>query len=105
MLLISGSTALSTPRFEALRQRLEEIDSRLVLQFASHFYAVDADGDVDSGRLAELLQPGTLAPAVDAHLTPASCRVVVPRFGPHYPRATKTTPIYRKGGVVPGETT
>ena len=98
MLLISGSTALSTPRFEALRQRLTEIDSRLVLQVASHFYAVDADGEVDSGRLAELLQPGTLAPAVDAHLTPASCRVVVPRLGTISPWASKATDIARNCG-------
>ena len=98
MLLISGSTALSTPRFQALRQRLTEIDSRLALHYASHFYAVDADGEVDCTRLAELLQPGTMAPAEDTDLTPASCRVVVPRLGTISPWASKATDIARNCG-------
>jgi hypothetical protein len=65
MLLIPGSAALSMPRFNSLRARLKEIDPALVLESASHFYAVDHQGDIDHERLAALLQPGTSEPPLE----------------------------------------
>jgi len=98
MLLIPGSAALSMPRFNSLRARLKEIDPALVLESASHFYAVDHQGDIDRERLAALLQPGTSEPPLEGLLTVMPCRVVIPRLGTISPWASKATDIAKNCG-------
>ena len=98
MLLIPGSAALSMPRFNSLRARLKEVDSALVLESASHFYAVDHQGDVDHERLAALLQPGTSELPLEGLLTVMPCRVVIPRLGTISPWASKATDIAKNCG-------
>jgi phosphoribosylformylglycinamidine synthase len=98
MLLIPGSAALSMPRFTSLRARLKEIDPALVLESASHFYAVDHQGGIDHERLAALLQPGTSEPPLEGLLMVMPCRVVIPRLGTISPWASKATDIAKNCG-------
>jgi phosphoribosylformylglycinamidine synthase len=98
MFLLPGTSALSLPRFNQLAASLAALPSAPRLVSADYFYIIDQQGDVDRGRLAELLQPGTAAlPQFDMTLD-EPLRVVVPRLGTISPWASKATDIAKNSG-------
>ncbi len=98
MFILPGSSALSAPRYQALRGALGEVDPGRVLQDVVFGYAVDHSGPVDRSKLAGLLQPGTAESPRPSLPDGEQCQYVVPRLGTISPWSSKATDIAHNCG-------
>ena len=100
MLVLPGSPALSSARFQLLAAEIAALDGDWQLREVVYAYAVDvsAQQSVDALRLAALLQPGTADLADASVLTRPGQRIVMPRLGTISPWSSKATDIARNCG-------
>ena len=102
MLVLPGSPALSSARFQLLAAEIAALDGDWQLREVVYAYAVDvaAQQSVDALRLAALLQPGTADLADASVLSRPGQRIVMPRLGTISPWSSKATDIARNCGFV-----
>jgi phosphoribosylformylglycinamidine synthase len=100
MLVLPGSPALSSARFQLLAAEIAALDGDWQLREVVYAYAVDVaeQQSVDALRLAALLQPGTDDLADASALTRPGQRIVMPRLGTISPWSSKATDIARNCG-------
>ncbi len=98
MFILPGSSALTSPRFQALADALQALDSRLRLEDAYFLYAIEHEGDVNREALAQLLQPSTSEMARETLPDDQHCLIVVPRVGTISPWSSKATDIAHNCG-------
>ena len=98
MFILPGSSALTSPRFQALADALRALDSGLRLEDAYFLYAIEHEGDVNREALAQLLQPSTSEMARETLPDDQYCLIVVPRVGTISPWSSKATDIAHNCG-------
>ncbi len=100
MLVLPGSSALSSARFHLLAAEIAALDGDWQLREVVYAYAIDLPAQqlIDAQRLAALLQPGTADLADASALTRSGQRIVMPRLGTISPWSSKATDIARNCG-------